>query len=130
MKIGKLAEITGLSVDTIRYYEHRGILPKPARGENGYRRYSITDVGLLRFIVHAKGLGFTLEETKSLISLRTGKVNCSAMKRIALSKADDIAEKIKQLAAMQKSLENLAKECDEKGTDDHCPILNFLEEEP
>ncbi len=129
MKIGQLAKLTTLSVDTIRYYEQRGILPKAVRAENGYRSYSQEDAKLLRFIVHVKSLGFTLEEAKTLITLRTGKADCKTMKKLALSKAEDMKKKIEKLAEMQQSLEKLADECDKTGNNSYCPILTYFERE-
>ena len=70
MQIGKLAQAVGVTVQTVRYYERRGLLPEPARTRSGYRSYDQDALQRLRFIVTAKGLGFTLAETKDLITLR------------------------------------------------------------
>jgi Hg(II)-responsive transcriptional regulator len=128
MKIGELAKRSQVSVDTVRFYEQRGLLPQAARSHAGYRQYSLPDVKRLRFIVHAKELGFTLEEIKQLLALRADGHDCAKVKRIAEEKAGDIAARIENLANMRQVLLELASQCEQGASDEACPILRSLED--
>jgi len=127
MKIGELAKKANVNIDTIRYYERRDLLRQPKRSASGYRIYSATDVKRLLFIVHAKELGFTLEEIKILLSLRSGESNCEEVRQIATNKADEIAQRIQSLLRMQHVLLELAEQCEQRNQGDLCPILNAME---
>ncbi|MDX8410268.1 MAG: heavy metal-responsive transcriptional regulator [Mariprofundaceae bacterium] len=128
MRIGELARQAGVSVDTVRFYEQRGLLPRPARTASGYREFSPDDAKRLCFICHAKELGFTLGEIKQLLALRSGGSDCVRVRQVAEAKADEIRDRIDKLAAMRAVLLELARQC-EQGTDgDICPILNSLEQ--
>src|SRR5215470_13006837 len=70
LRIGKLAELANVNVQTLRFYERRGILPKPVRRPSGYREYPSETVGLVRLIKHVQGLGFSLKEIKGFLALR------------------------------------------------------------
>ncbi len=126
MKIGELAKHTQVTVDTIRYYEQRQLMPLPQRTSSQYRSYTKHDVKRLLFIIHAKELGFTLKEIKTLLSLRTGEIQCTQVRAIAKNKAAEIASKIKHLHRMEQVLLQLANECAEQD-EDECPILQALE---
>lgn len=128
MKIGELAKQAQVSVDTVRYYEQRGLLPRAARTLSGYRRYSADDAKRLRFICHAKELGFTLEEIKQLLALRAGGSDCAQVRQAAESKADEIKDRIEKLTTMHSVLLELARQCEQGGDGDACPILKTLEE--
>ncbi len=130
MKIGELAKQAKVNIDTIRYYERRQLLPLPDRTMSGYRDYSEGDVKRLLFIVHAKELGFTLEEIKELLSLRAGRTECSQVRQIARRKADEITSRIEDLSRIQHILLELAEQCEQEGDDDYCPILKSLEDSP
>jgi len=130
MKIGQLSQQSGVSVDTIRYYERRGLIPAATRTASGYRHYSERDVSRLQFIVHSKDLGFTLEEIAQLLALRSNGRNCAEIRAVAKAKAAEIATRITQLARMQAVLENLADQCANKTDSDPCPILKSLEKHP
>ncbi|MDQ7004718.1 MAG: MerR family transcriptional regulator [Ghiorsea sp.] len=127
MKIGELATKAKVNIDTIRYYERRDLLRQPKRSASGYRIYSATDVKRLLFIVHAKELGFTLEEIKTLLSLQSGRSNCNEVRQIATNKASEISLRIQSLLRIQNVLLELAEKCEQKGTNDSCPILNAME---
>lgn len=127
MKIGELAKKAKVTIDTIRYYERRNLLTKPDCSSSGYRMYTSSDVRRLLFIVHAKSLGFTLEEIKILLSLRTGQINCSEVRQIATDKANEIALRIQSLLRMQEVLLDLAEQCEQKDIGDSCPILSAME---
>lgn len=128
MKIGELAKQTKVNIDTIRYYERRQLLPLPGRTMSGYRNYSERDVKRLLFIIHAKELGFTLEEIKTLLSLRSGQKNCPQVRQIAKNKAGEIASRIERLSRIQHVLLELAEKCEQEGDGEECPILNSLDD--
>jgi len=128
MKIGELSKASGVSVDTIRYYERRGLIPAAVRAASGYRQYTSGDVARLRFIVQAKSLGFTLEEIGQLMALRAGSRSCAEVRAVAETKAAEIDGRIRQLARMRDVLISLAEQCEATGDRDSCPILKSLEE--
>ncbi len=128
MKIGELSKRTKVNIDTIRYYERRQLLPLPERTMSGYRDYSENDAKRLLFIAHAKELGFTLEEIRELLSLRTDQADCSQVRMIAESKASEIASRIESLTRIQTTLLGLAERCEQEGSGEDCPILKSLEE--
>jgi len=128
MKIGKLSQQTGVSIDTIRYYEQRGLIPPAVRTSTGYRQYSADDVSRLNFIVQGKELGFTLEEIAQLLTLRSGDRNCADVRAVAEAKAGEIAARIRKLSRMREILLALAEQCERSSDSDPCPILQSLEE--
>ena len=129
MKIGELAKRAKINIDTIRYYEQRQLLLPPDRTLSGYRNYSENDVTRLLFIVHAKELGFTLEEIKTLLSLRSGQTNCSQVRKIARNKACEINSRIESLSRIRHVLLELAEKCERGGDGEECPILKSLEDQ-
>jgi len=128
MKIGALSKRSGVSIDTIRYYEHRGLIPHAVRTASGYRQYATDDVLRLKFIIQSKELGFTLEETKQLLALRADDGNCAEVRAVAEAKASEIDTRIKKLSQIHQVLLNLAKECQASPDADACPILKSLED--
>jgi Hg(II)-responsive transcriptional regulator len=128
MTVGKLAKTAGVNIETIRYYEQRGLLPEPSRKESGYRLYSQEDVRRLQFILRAKELGFSLREIQELLELRVGeKTNCDEVREQTEIKIRDIEDKIADLERMQEVLVKLATACQNRGATDECPILEALE---
>jgi len=129
LTIGKLAKKTEVGIDTIRYYERRGLIPEPRRRESGYRQYSDEMIKHIIFIRHAKDLGFSLKEIQELLSLKLdSKRPCSKVKNKAESKIADIEGKIKNLQRMKNALVKLTKACKGKGPVTKCPILEALEQ--
>jgi len=128
MKIGELSKGTGVSIDTIRYYEQRGLIPTAARTSSGYRQYSTGDVARLRFIVQAKDLGFTLEEISQLLAIRADDRNCAEVRAVAEAKAGEIETRIRKLSRMRQILLTLAEQCEQSSGTDPCPILKSLED--
>ena len=125
MNIGDAAERSGLPAKTIRYYEDIRLV-KPARGENGYRDYSSEDVHRLRFLQRARGLGFSVEECRQLLSLYGDKRRESAdVKAVAEAKLIEIDRKIAELVSLQKTLRHLVHACHGDDRPD-CPILDEL----
>ena len=123
---GELARLAGVGIETVRFYEREGLLAEPARTPAGYRQYGEDVVARLQFIQRAKELGFTLNDTKELLSLRVDP-SCEDVKARAEAKIADIEEKIKTLQRMKKSLARLTTECGGKGGGTECPILDALD---
>ena len=129
MTVGELAERAGVNIETVRYYERRGLLPEPARTASGYRRYEPGALARLRFIKRAQGLGFTLHEVEELLALRVrGGATCDAVGRKTRAKIALVRAKLRELEAMEKSLTRLAAACDARRPTGECPILHALEE--
>ncbi len=130
LTIGRLAKIVNVNIETIRYYERRGLMPEPARSESGYRHYSHDNVVRIQFILHAKELGFSLKEVAELLSLRVDRYNtCNDVKRMTEIKIADIKERIRTLLDMKNALMKLKAECNGRGPVGECPFLEALEVE-
>ena len=125
--IGTLAKSASVGVETIRFYEREGLLPKPARSQSGYRVYPNDAVDRVRFIRRAKELGFTLEEISELLALKVshGK-SCESVRKRALDKVTAIDEKLKDLRNMRRALDELVKRCSGHEGIDDCTILDAL----
>ena len=123
----QLANSAGVNVETLRYYERRGLLPEPPRRASGYRQYSQDDVARLQFIKRAKELGFTLQEVQELLNLRVDPdTPCAMVKRRADLKIIDIEAKLQSLKRIKKALNKLAATCSGRGPVGDCPILEAL----
>ena len=126
--IGQVASQSGVSVETIRFYERTGLIDEPERKESGYRMYRVGDVKKLVFIQHAKQLGFSLKEIKDLLSLKSDpRGSTRAIKQMAQNKLDDIEAKISMLNRMKHTLKPLVDKCPGTGPASDCPILEALE---
>ena len=128
LTIGKLADAAGVSVETIRYYERRGIIPKPGRLSSGYRVYGQESLLQLKFIKNAQTLGFTLRETKELLSITEDPdADCARMNETAQAKLKQINEKLKLLRKIKRNLAVLAQYCpaDDQPLSE-CSIINHL----
>lgn len=127
LTIGQLARQAQVNVETVRYYERRGLMPEPPRRESGYRQYSEPDVARIRFIKRAQTLGFTLKEISELLSLRVDpKTTCGDVKGRAEVKIANVEEKIRDLQRMKKALIKLTASCRGRGPTSKCPILEML----
>ncbi len=128
MKIGAVATRADVNIQTVRYYERRGLLAKPPRTESNYRLYSEDSVRRVRFVKRAQQLGFTLKEIKDLLALRLKPTSrSSAVKERATAKIVDIEEKVRTLQRMKRALTKLTAACDGCGSTSECPILEALE---
>ena len=125
--IGQLAKRALVNIETIRYYERRGLLPEPSRRKSGYRQYLPDAVARLEFIRHGKELGFTLTEIAELLALRVDPdTSCADVKVRADAKIMDVHEKIRSLLRIEKALIRLAAQCHGQGPTGDCPILDAL----
>ena len=129
MWIGEAAEQAGVNVQTLRYYERRGLLPKPPRRTSGYREFPDDAVQIVRFIRRAQDLGFSLDEVEELLRLRrsSGR-NRGRVRAIATRRVRDIERKISELERMRQALQKLVQACHE-GTALACPIIEALAED-
>jgi len=125
MSIGRLAKATGATIDTIRFYEKAGLLPKPARTAAGYRRYSRDDELRLAFVARARSLGFSLDEIGEILQLSdapaggVARVRAVAKKKLALVEA-----RLAELQKLRTALRTLVSACPGSGATQDCPILN------
>lgn len=129
LTIGSVAARAGVNIQTLRYYERRGILGRPRRSASGYRQYPIETVRLIRFIKRAQDLGFTLEEIEELIALRhSPQRKRGEARELAAKKMRDIDEKLARLQAMRSALYTLIDDCECGRETIVCPILEALED--
>lgn len=127
MKIGAVAEASGVSPKTIRYYELVGLITPAQRQANGYRSYSPVDMRTLNFIKRARSLGFSVEEVRGLLDLWRNKSRTSAaVKALASAHLEALDGKIAELAALRRTLTDLVKRCCGDARPD-CPILDELD---
>lgn len=130
LTIGDVARKAQVNVETLRYYERRGLLAKPPRSDSNYRLYPEDAVKRVRFIRRAQELGFTLKEIGELLSLRaTAGASCKAVRQLAEEKIADVNEKIRTLEAMHTALAKLVAQCSGQGPITDCPILETLDSE-
>jgi Cu(I)-responsive transcriptional regulator len=130
LTIGRLAKQVGIGIETVRFYERQGLIKPPPRTDSNYRVYPEEEVARLRFIKRAKNLGFTLNEIKELLFLRTDPHATQAdIKSRTLDKIKHVKQKISDLTRIKKALENLALSCDGHGAIKDCPILKALDSE-
>ncbi|HEX9579634.1 MAG TPA: MerR family transcriptional regulator [Gemmatimonadales bacterium] len=130
LTIGRVAQGAGVNVETVRYYERRGLLAAPPRTAARYRQYPADAIRRIEFIKRAQQLGFTLEEIGDLLNLRArSERNCDAVLRQARHALDRIAAKAGELERMRRALVQLAEDCRRRKPSGECPILAALEEE-
>lgn len=114
MTIGKLAQAAGVGVETVRFYELKGLIKRPPKGESGFRHYPADEASRIRFIKRAQELGFTLREIKDLLDIQSKrKLSGHQVKEKAEAKIAEIREKISDLKQMERSLTRLAQVCGE-----------------
>jgi MerR family mercuric resistance operon transcriptional regulator len=130
LTIGHLAREAGVNLETVRYYERRGLLPKPPRSASGYRLFPSDAARRLRFIRRAQELGFSLKEIRELLSLRVSRTTTSRdIRARAEAKIADIDAKIRSVGSMKKSLRKLTSVCEGCVPVTECPILESLDSE-
>ena len=125
--IGELSKQSEVKIPTIRYYEEIGLLAAPLRTEGNQRRYDDAGLERLKFIKHARELGFSVESIASLIELQEHPDrSCLEATEIASTKLSDVRLKIKKLRALEKELARIAKGCDGTNVAQHCYVLTCL----
>jgi len=128
LTIGEVAKQTGIGVETVRFYEKSGLIDEPPRTEAGYRQYPEDTASRVRFIRHAKELGFTLTEIKELLNLRLDPTTtCEDVRQVAEEKLRNVRAKIQSLQGIEMALGDLIGACAVGGPDGECPILEALE---
>ena len=130
MRIGQLARAAGVGVETIRYYQRRGLLPAPERSNGRYRSYDTADLARVRFIRRAKSLGFGLGDIADLLALRDDEAtSCAEVGRRAAAKLTDLDSRMRELAVIRRALASLAASCGAAAEPGTCALLSHLEEE-
>ncbi len=123
--IGKVATELNIHVETIRFYERRGLIKQPEKPQNGYRDYPEYTVQRIRFIRRCQGLGFTLDEIRSLLSLDDKP--CPQVQNLAVNKLTTVKEKITDLQRLEQALHQLVIQCRDNQDEAHCPIIDTLQ---
>ena len=127
LSIGELAKKANVNIETIRYYERRGLISEPPRNKSGHRQYSQEAVKRADFIKKCQRLGFSLKEIEEILELRiTPKSTCADMKTRVTEKLTDVDQKIQELVHIRDALNRLLKKCTGKGPIGRCPILEEL----
>lgn len=130
MKIGELAKKTGLSIDTIRYYEKSDLIRSPDRTEGGYREFSKDEVSTIIFISHCRALDIPIVEIKKLLRVRSSSAkSCREANEIIEAQLIKLRERIKSMKALEKQLAQLQSICHQELDPKDCPILKSLQRE-
>lgn len=129
MKIGDLAKRAGVGVETVRFYERKGLLERPSRPiHGGFRSYPSEAVSQIQFIRHAQALGFTLREAGDLLNLKTDPAfDCADMRARAQEKRQELESKIERLTIIRDSLDYLIGCCPAHGPVKNCSIVEALD---
>lgn len=129
MTIGRLARMTGVSVETIRYYERRGLIEQPGKPVSGYRKYPVETEARVKFIRSAKELGFSLREIGELLALaEPSKVNRKGMRAKAEAKIAQIDAKVGDLLRLREELSGLVEACRSGRKTCRCPVMETFEQ--
>ena len=120
--IGAVADAADVGVETVRYYERRGLVTQPKRGIGGYRRYGNGHVYRIRFIKRAQALGFSLEEIATLLQLEDG-ADRRSIRRIATARVEETRRRIADLQRIERVLAHLLHDCEAHSKARHCPII-------
>jgi DNA-binding transcriptional MerR regulator len=127
LKIGQLAKESGTTIDTIRFYEDKGLIKPNSRSESGYRFYNADTINTLNFVQMAKELGFTLAEIGSFLEIQiTKKGKCSLAQEKIVEKMSDIDKKISDLKLIKKALNKISSKCDTSTSESSCHFLELL----
>ncbi|WIX32616.1 Hg(II)-responsive transcriptional regulator [Salinicola sp. JS01] len=127
LTIGSLAKVSGVHVETIRYYQRRGLLPEPRRPPGGIRRYGSSDIERLNFVKTAQQVGFSLNEIGDLLRLDDG-THCQEAGALAEHKLRDVREKLDRLERIEKLLNELVTRCHAHQGNITCPLIASLHE--
>lgn len=127
LTIGGLAKAASVHIETIRYYQRRGLLPEPERPPGGIRRYGDADIDRLTFVKTAQQLGFSLDEIDDLLRLDDG-THCQEASALAEQKLRDVREKIDRLEKIEKVLGEMVDRCHAHPGNISCPLIASLHE--
>lgn len=129
--IGRLARETGVHVETIRYYERRGLLRQPRRAIGRQRHYDDEARRVIRFVRRVQALGFTLDQIAQLLALRSSAsaATCHRVRTAATAKLREVEAKMQDLARIREQLDRLVATCGGKGSGAACPMLAAFEQE-
>ncbi len=122
--IGKLAKAAGVGVETVRFYERKGLIEQPRKPEGGFRTYPEQTLKQIQFIKRAQTLGFTLKEITHLMTIRDAP--CSEVYQLSMGRLSEIEEKISDLVKLKSALRKLSDSCEENSDQSHCPIVESL----
>lgn len=126
LTVGALSKRTGCNIETIRYYERIGLMPKPPRTVGGHRIYDQDHLKRLNFIRRSRALGFTLDQIRGLLGLVDGgDYTCAEVKALTVGHRDEIRQKIADLATLERVLTEMAAQC-EGGVVPDCPVIDAL----
>jgi MerR family mercuric resistance operon transcriptional regulator len=125
--IGAFAAAAGVNVETVRYYQRKGLLAEPDKPGGSVRRYGQADVARVRFIKAAQRLGFSLDEIAGLLSLDDG-THCREARVLGQHKLDDVREKMADLRRIESVLARLVRECDKARGTISCPLIGALQQ--
>jgi MerR family mercuric resistance operon transcriptional regulator len=125
--IGALAETAGVNVETIRFYQRKGLMPEPEKPYGGIRRYAAADLARVRFIKSAQRLGFSLDEIGELLKLEDG-ARCSEARQLAERKLVDVRRKLGDLQRIESVLAELVARCSALRGRVNCPLIASLQE--
>ena len=130
LTIGDVAKEAGVGVETIRFYERKGLIDRPERPASGFRHYDDQLPRRIRFIRHAQELGFSLREIRELLELRIDpEVSCADVKAKAVAKVAEVDEKIESLTRMRDTLLDITRSCAGEGPTSDCPILDAIDDQ-
>lgn len=128
LNIGEVASQTGITVETVRFYEKKKLIDAPLRSESGYRQYPQETVKRIRFILRAKEVGFTLKDIAELLELRREPgTSCTDIKVRASRKIEEVDKKIEDLGKIREALAGMIMKCSGNGALSECPILEELD---
>ena len=122
--ISKVAKELGISIETVRFYERRGLIDQPIKPAHGYRDYPADTLNRIRFIKRSQELGFTLDEIVNLLDLNDRP--CGQVQELAEHKLSAVKEKMKDLRRLDKALKGLLQQCKSNQDDRCCPIIDSL----
>ncbi|MEJ2452320.1 MAG: heavy metal-responsive transcriptional regulator [Gammaproteobacteria bacterium] len=130
LNIGQLARQTGVTVETVRFYEKQGLIAAPQRSAAGYRQYPRETIQRLRFIQNAKDVGFTLKDIGELLALREEPgTTCEDIQLRASDKLMEVEQKLRELTQIRNALARLVTKCKVQAVEGECPILAELDNE-